>query len=442
MGIPGLAGLIGGMPMMTGGANDPMTKKARELYIGNLPDGVPEAQLMSFLNAALLQAGMNSQPGMPITSVRCNGRFAFAEFRSGDECTNALNLNGIILVGHALNVGRPSAYTGPPTQHIRWEQLMAAKIAENPELRDTAIGMSGAGAVVGGSGGHSCVGDPATKVCRELYIGNMPEGINELQLVEFFNAEMNRCGWTNTSLPGPACVQARINGRFAFVEFRTVEETDKGLQLNGTNFSGCSLRVGRPKAYTGPPGSQPAMAATAGMMSGLGALGNLGMAVVPTEDPTKCIQMKGMVTLEELQDDEEYADIVEDVKEEMDKYGSVQHMEIPRPAGEVTADHASIGVIYIKYAEVADAIKAQQELEGRTFGGNNVQCNFYPEDKFDAREWIDVVQEREKEAKAKEEAAATANETETQPQDGAESNEDARHQLPADLLGGAAPVMP
>ena len=39
--------------MMPG--NDPMTKKSRELYIGNLPDGVPEAQLMSFLNAALLQ---------------------------------------------------------------------------------------------------------------------------------------------------------------------------------------------------------------------------------------------------------------------------------------------------------------------------------------------------------------------------------------------------
>ena len=39
--------------MMPG--NDPMTKKSRELYIGNLPDNVPEQQLMSFLNAALLQ---------------------------------------------------------------------------------------------------------------------------------------------------------------------------------------------------------------------------------------------------------------------------------------------------------------------------------------------------------------------------------------------------
>ena len=41
--------------MLGGTTNDPMTKKSRELYIGNLPEGVPEAQLMSFLNAALLQ---------------------------------------------------------------------------------------------------------------------------------------------------------------------------------------------------------------------------------------------------------------------------------------------------------------------------------------------------------------------------------------------------
>ena len=95
----------------------------------------------------------------------------------------------------ALNVGRPSAYTGPPTQHIRWDQLMAAKIgnsveltscmlkvvlscwksdpgshnqlclsAEKPELRDTAIGLAGGGAAVMGTGGHACIGDPSTKV--------------------------------------------------------------------------------------------------------------------------------------------------------------------------------------------------------------------------------------------------------------------------------------
>lgn len=38
-----------------------------------------------------------------------------------------------------------------------------------------------------------------------------------------------------------------------------------------------------------------------------------------------------MVAPEELLDDEEYEEIVEDVKEECSKYGQVKSIEIPRP---------------------------------------------------------------------------------------------------------------
>ena len=115
--------------------------------------------MMQFLNTALLQAELNIRPGPPITSIQRNGRFAFAEFRCGlhivvehsngwvdrttDEATQGLNLDGICLMGHALQVGRPSGYQGPPTPAIRWEQLMMAKIASNPALADQAVGLPG-----------------------------------------------------------------------------------------------------------------------------------------------------------------------------------------------------------------------------------------------------------------------------------------------------------
>lgn len=38
-----------------------------------------------------------------------------------------------------------------------------------------------------------------------------------------------------------------------------------------------------------------------------------------------------MVTLDELKDEEEYKDISEDVREECNKYGTIQSLEIPRP---------------------------------------------------------------------------------------------------------------
>lgn len=49
--------------------------------------------------------------------------------------------------------------------------------------------------------------------------------------------------------------------------------------------------------------------------------------------PTEVLCLMNMVTPEELQDEEEYEDIVEDIKDECSKYGSVKSLEIPRPIG-------------------------------------------------------------------------------------------------------------
>ena len=47
--------------------------------------------------------------------------------------------------------------------------------------------------------------------------------------------------------------------------------------------------------------------------------------------PTEVLCLMNMVAPEELLDDEEYEEIVEDVREECSKYGQVKSIEIPRP---------------------------------------------------------------------------------------------------------------
>jgi hypothetical protein len=54
------------------------------------------------------------------------------------------------------------------------------------------------------------------------------------------------------------------DAHYAFCEFRTIEECNAALNLNGISVGPTQLRIGRPKNYTGP---QP----TVGM--GIGALG-------------------------------------------------------------------------------------------------------------------------------------------------------------------------
>lgn len=57
-----------------------------------------------------------------------------------------------------------------------------------------------------------------------------------------------------------------------------------------------------------------------------------GLSMLGTSGPpTEVLCLLNMVTPDELRDEEEYEDILEDIKEECNKYGSVRSVEIPRP---------------------------------------------------------------------------------------------------------------
>lgn len=47
--------------------------------------------------------------------------------------------------------------------------------------------------------------------------------------------------------------------------------------------------------------------------------------------PTDVLCLMNMMAPEELLDDDEYEEIVEDVRDECSKYGAVKSIEIPRP---------------------------------------------------------------------------------------------------------------
>lgn len=48
-------------------------------------------------------------------------------------------------------------------------------------------------------------------------------------------------------------------------------------------------------------------------------------------NPTEVLCLMNMVVPEELRDEEEYEDIMDDIREECAKYGPVKSLEIPRP---------------------------------------------------------------------------------------------------------------
>lgn len=75
------------------------------------------------------------------------------------------------------------------------------------------------------------------------------------------------------------------------------------------------------------------------------------------------------------------AEIVEDVKEECEKYGPVLEIKIPRPSGG-SRQSAGVGKIFIKYENADSAKKALQALAGRKFDARTVVTTYFSEVRY------------------------------------------------------------
>lgn len=115
---------------------------------------------------------------------------------------------------------------------------------------------------------------------------------------------------------------------------------------------------------------------------------------------SRAIVMLNMVTAEELFDDQDYEDIVEDIREECSKYGEVEDLEIPRPTkkekkwapGDVLAEKAredarsdeerGVGRVYVLFKSISGAQAGVKAIAGRQFGGKTIICAASDEVRF------------------------------------------------------------
>ncbi|EGR27170.1 splicing factor u2af large subunit, putative [Ichthyophthirius multifiliis] len=87
---------------------------------------------------------------------------------------------------------------------------------------------------------------------RRLYIGNIPDSINQEYLSEWLYRSLEAAGGLVDSLPNEnPIIKCEIDskGKFAFIEIRTIEETTTLLQLDGIILWHRQLRIRRPTEY-------------------------------------------------------------------------------------------------------------------------------------------------------------------------------------------------
>uniref|UniRef100_A0AAV2L278 Serine/threonine-protein kinase Kist n=1 Tax=Knipowitschia caucasica TaxID=637954 RepID=A0AAV2L278_KNICA len=87
--------------------------------------------------------------------------------------------------------------------------------------------------------------------------------------------------------------------------------------------------------------------------------------------PSPVLRLLNLIEDKHLHNEEEYEDILEDMKEECQKYGSVVSLLIPK-------ENPGKGQVFVEYSSSSDAKEAQKLLTGRTFDGRFVVATFYP----------------------------------------------------------------
>merc|ERR1712168_848666 len=97
-------------------------------------------------------------------------------------------------------------------------------------------------------------GAQATMQARRLYVGNLPFGITDDLMIDFFNAKMRESNLVKQ--PGNPVLACQINleKNFAFLEFRSVEETTSAMAFDGIVLQGQALKIRRPRDYQPIPG--------------------------------------------------------------------------------------------------------------------------------------------------------------------------------------------
>jgi hypothetical protein len=240
------------------------TLKARRVYVGNLPQITPpltDEALKQFVDTAMQETGLSEEAECVVEVwISPEKHFSFVELRTVQEATNALSLNGINMFGSTLRFNRPHDYV-PETTLAGLEGggvVVAAGLGQTGVASVAKIAESSSALVdVYSQAAHAAAAlklaslMQATKKARRVHVGNLPAnvGLTTGMLKEFVDAAMIQL--LLVVKVGEPVIDTFLSsdGKFGFVEMRTVAEATNALHMSGITFFGRVIRVGRPADY-------------------------------------------------------------------------------------------------------------------------------------------------------------------------------------------------
>jgi len=292
-------------------------------------------------------------------------------------------LDGIMFEGVSVRVRRPNDYNPAAAAAL-------GPSGPNPNLNLSAIGLGASKSGVDTTSmptmatasvpTHRIPGHPDAE--NRIFVGGIPYYLTEEQCRELLGSF--------GAIKSFELIKDKETGMgkgYGFVVYQDYNVTDIAIAgLHGLKMGERTLTVRRaepppPLITTQPAGSAGAAALPAAPLGMPGAPAAVpGMAAAPVVG-SRIVVLQEAVTPEELTDNEEYKEIIEDMKEECSKHGPLKRVIIPRPTPTVP-NPPGLAKVIIEYEDMGSAMRARNAMHGRKFGGRTVIATYLPEDKY------------------------------------------------------------
>lgn len=402
-------------------------KPGRDVYVGNFSKGTDLLVLTQFMNKSIIDYNLQIMSGDAAIGgwLSTDSLYAFVEFRTLEECHNALMLNGVIFNNCQLKIGRPQSVPnsakmgallragGPGTvAGTRGETLLNPQLIAPPE-------------VIAGHGGTEAPPHPPSLVLKTRIsspfnfsapvasLENLPKQGNQQALIQ--DSELFTKKTTNETL-FPSDRPTRkiiIQGtllddlkivellqRFGallfyqivcstyliFFEFEELADQEDFLKYMEKQGKTCGFVVKTPEE-----------AIDTGLVSMsqllLSAQTELGTAeVAPWKlyrrvAASRVLYLINMIAPENEGDEELLIEIADDIRMECARYGKVLSLHMPGKDEGVKA----AGYVFIEFETTTGAAKAKKGLSGRKFSGRVVEANYFNEEKYMLRDFKEEV---------------------------------------------------
>jgi splicing factor U2AF 65 kDa subunit len=354
-----------------------VSRSARRLYVSNLPAAISENALQSFFNDVLLKVYPHGPGGPYVFGVSLDNakRFAFLEFTDPYLTSAALALDGISYQNTPLRLRRPHDY--------------------NP----VTMAPTGGTPVVFDLSQLNIISSQVPNGPNKLFIGGLARQLASSDVISMLEPFGKLKGF---HLVADSASGGALSKGYAFAEFADPSVTPIVIQgLNGMEVLGRPLTV----KYADPASMMAAAGVGATGLSGPAGQGTAALtgtadgntpsvstplseysynqppsttligsssSQLANTNPTRMLRLSNMVSVEELRDDDEYNDILLDVKEELQKFGTVVRIEIPR-------EGKHVGYIFVEFQSVQESMQASKALAGRSFASRIVVVEYIDE---------------------------------------------------------------